>query len=136
MVTIRSATVTDIPEVLRVWQLATTESSATDDAVGIETLLRSDPDALLVAVRDGQIIGTVIATWDGWRGAMYRLAVLPAFRRMGVATSLVSHGERRLVSKGARRLHMIVVSDQQPAQAFWASAGYELSGQLRYVKTV
>ena len=40
--------------------------------------------------------GTVIASWDGWRGAMYRLAVLPSLRRRGIAAALVDEGERRL----------------------------------------
>ena len=32
---------------------------------------------LLGAERDHHIVGTLIVAWDGWRGNMYRLAVLP-----------------------------------------------------------
>jgi ribosomal protein S18 acetylase RimI-like enzyme len=78
----------------------------------------------------------VIVTWDGWRGAMYRLAVIPSRRRRGIATKLVSEGERRLRAHRARRLHMIVAGDAVDAQAFWTSAGYEPSDQLRYVKNL
>ena len=86
MITIRAATTEDIPAVLALWSAATVEPSATDDADGVATLLGVDPESLLLAVDDdGALVGTVIAAWDGWRGTMYRLAVLPALRRQGIA---------------------------------------------------
>lgn len=138
LITVRAATNDDIPAVLALWSEATVEPSATDDADGVVALLATDPASLLLAVEaDGTIIGTVIASWDGWRGAMYRLAVLPASRRQGIARRLVEDGERRLRAKGARRFHLIVLSEEAPAQAFWAAVGYEQQeGRLRYVKTL
>ena len=137
IVTIRSASVDDIVEVLAFWAEATVEPSATDDVDSVAALLRVDAESLLLAQRDdGTIVGTVIASWDGWRGAMYRLAVLPSHRRRGIAATLVEEGERRLRAKGARRFHLIVLEDEAPAQAFWTAVGYERqSGRLRYVKT-
>jgi len=137
MITVRAATTDDIPDVLALWSAATVEPSATDDVDGVAALLDVDPESLLLAIDDGgTIVGTVIASWDGWRGAMYRLAVLPSHRRRGIATTLVEDGERRLRAKGARRFHLIVVSDEEPARAFWTAAGYEQQDhRLRYVKT-
>ena len=137
MITIRAATTEDIPAVLALWSEATVEPSATDDADGVATLLGVDPESLLLAIADdGTLVGTVIAAWDGWRGTMYRLAVLPALRRQGIAGQLVEEGERRLRAKGARRFHLIVVAGEAPAQAFWTAVGYERQqDRLRYVKT-
>jgi ribosomal protein S18 acetylase RimI-like enzyme len=103
----------------------------------VATLLGVDPESLLLAIADdGAVVGTVVAGWDGWRGTMYRLAVLPALRRQGIARQLVEEGERRLQALGARRFHLIVVAGVAPAQAFWAAAGYEQQqDRLRYVKT-
>ena len=140
MITIRAATVGDIPAVLALWAAAATEPSVTDDDDGVRALLRTDPESLLLAIEgDGDreaVVGTVIASWDGWRGAMYRLAVLPSHRRRGIAAMLVSHGERRLHALGARRFHLVVLRDEPPANAFWTTAGYERQDTyLRYVKT-
>ncbi len=137
MITIRAATAGDIPAVLALWSAATVEPSATDDADGVATLLGVDPESLLLAIADnGAVVGTVVAGWDGWRGTMYRLAVLPALRRQGIARQLVEEGERRLQALGARRFHLIVVAGVAPAHAFWAAAGYEQQqDRLRYVKT-
>ena len=67
-------------------------------------LLRHDPDALLVAIAQSTIVGTLIAGWDGWRCHLYRLAVEPQYRRQGVAGALVAEAARRAARRGARRL--------------------------------
>ena len=133
--TIRSATNADIDAVLAFWRDATTEPSSTDDAASLTDLLAHAPDALVLAVEHDAIVGTVIVGWDGWRGALYRLAVAPSHRRSGVATALVEEGERRLRAQGAKRLHIIVDPDQEPGALFWTSAGYEPTDQSRFVKT-
>jgi ribosomal protein S18 acetylase RimI-like enzyme len=137
VISIRSATVDDVGDVLAFWAEATVEPSATDDADSVVTLLRDAPDSLLLAVDDDEaIVGTVIASWDGWRGAMYRLAVKPTVRRRGIAARLVEEGERRLRANGARRFHLIVLEEEAVARAFWEAAGYERQhSRLRFVKT-
>ena len=96
MVTLRPAGADDIDEILTFWSEATSEPSSTDDADGIGALLDRAPGALVVAIDNGAIVGTVIAGWDGWRGALYRLAVAPAHRRRGIASALVNEAERHL----------------------------------------
>jgi ribosomal protein S18 acetylase RimI-like enzyme len=132
---IRSATSFDVSSVLDVWSLADAEPTVTDDAASLRALLNREPDGLLVAEHDGEVIGTLIATWDGWRGHFYRLAVLPEHRRLGIASSLVAEAERRLESRGARRVNAIVVESDKRATAFWAAAHFEMqSNRLRFVK--
>jgi ribosomal protein S18 acetylase RimI-like enzyme len=121
---IRAATTTDVEPVLTCWQRAEAVPSATDDAAGIRALLNRDPGALLVAEIGGGVAGTLIAAWDGWRGNMYRLAVVPEHRRAGIATGLVRAGHQRLRSLGCRRITALVVGDHDPAVAFWERAGY------------
>jgi ribosomal protein S18 acetylase RimI-like enzyme len=88
-----------------------------------------------VSVHDGRFVGSVIGTFDGWRGNIYRLAVLPDMRRQGCARSLVAEVERRLVEEGARRISALVEEDRPWAMAFWQSAGYEVDARTtRYVK--
>jgi ribosomal protein S18 acetylase RimI-like enzyme len=121
--TIRSATRRDIGDVLALWRSAGSVPTVSDTPEAIETLLEHDADALVVAELAGQVAGTVIVGWDGWRGSLYRLAVAPERRRRGVASALVREGERRLRERGARRLTVIVVDDDERAMAFWKSTG-------------
>ena len=82
------------------------------------------PAALLVAERDGETVGALIATWDGWRGNMYRLAVHDGHRRQGIGLALIQAGETYLRQRGARRVTALVAFDDREAGGFWAAAGY------------
>jgi len=134
---LRPATADDIAAVLAFWADATAEPSSTDDTVGLEGLLAQAPGALIVAVDDGTIVGSVIAGWDGWRGTLYRLAVASSHRRRGIATALVDEAEQHLRQHGVRRMHLIVgLAGGNAAIEFWRSARYEPTDQLRMVKNL
>lgn len=133
---IRSARATEIESVVELWDEAA-EPTVADDRMSIERLLEHDPEALMVAELGGVLVGTLVAAWDGWRGNMYRLAVLPVHRRIGIALALVRAGEERLVSLGAQRITALVVSSHDDATGFWVAAGYEHDLRMaRYVKTI
>jgi ribosomal protein S18 acetylase RimI-like enzyme len=111
--------------------------SPTETAADLRGLLARDPEAMLVAEAEAELVGSLIVGWDGWRGTFYRLAVEPVYRRRGVATALVRAGEERLRALGARRLGAIVETDEADAMAFWAAAGYELQvARSRFVKNL
>lgn len=134
---IRPARRDELEAVLELWREAEATPTRTDDIAGLETLLAHDPGALLVAVDDGRIVGSVIAAWDGWRGAMHRLAVSPAARRRGIARALVATGEERLRALGARRVNALVNTAREPAVALWEIEGYELDARIgRFVKSI
>jgi ribosomal protein S18 acetylase RimI-like enzyme len=137
-VEIRSATAADIAAVLALWQHSRSGvASVSDDEAMIERLLATNPDALLVAERDGEIVATLIAAWDGWRGNMYRLAVAADLRRSGIATELVLAGERRLRDLGCFRITALVWGEDDPALGFWGAAGYSHDSRIhRYVRMV
>jgi len=75
----------------------------------------------------GRLIGTAIGAWDGFRGWLYRVGVLPAYRRQGIASALVSEVERRLVDAGARQINLMLWTENEEARAFYAHLGYERS---------
>ena len=96
-----------------------------------------DDRSLLVAEMDGELVGALIAAWDGWRGNMYRLAVRPDLRRRGIAGELVAAGHKRLLARGARRVTALVSRDDEVAKALWRSAGYDEDGQIaRFVRNL
>jgi len=135
MITLRAGTRADIEAVLTFWLDATAEPSTTDDADGLSALLERAPGALVLALDGDTIVGTIVAGWDGWRGALYRLAVEPSYRRRGIATKLVGEAEGRLREQGARRMHLIASrAGGKTAESFWISTRYEPTDQVRFVK--
>ena len=133
-VTIRPGRSGDVDAVLALWREADAEPTHTDDAAGLTTLLERDPDALLVAVDEDRVVGSVIAGWDGWRGSIYRLAVAPGHRRHGLGRRLLGAAEDRFRAAGARRCQAIVVQTDGQATAFWRASGWtEQSERIRFV---
>ena len=136
--TVRSAAAADVAAVLELWSRARSAgASLRDDEEVVARLLDAGPGSLLVAEREGELVGTVIAAWDGWRGNMYRLAVAPQHRREGVGLRLVHEGERRLRELGARRISALAWREDAPAYSLWKAAGYDDdAGVARFVRNV
>jgi len=125
---------------LDLWREAGTIPAVTDDIRILSCLIQNANTGLLVAEYQNTLIGTVIAAWDGWRGNIYRLAVLPDYRRQGIGQHLVERAESFLSSKGARRISVLVAKDESLARSFWDTAtdtGYNQDLRIvRYVKTL
>lgn len=125
-ISIRRCRLEDAQAVLELWAEARSEHAITADRLDdVERLIAtSSPAALLVAEADDEIVGALIAGWDGWRGNLYRLAVREGHRREGIGMALTRAGEEYLRSRGAHRITALVAFDDADAGAFWDSAGY------------
>jgi ribosomal protein S18 acetylase RimI-like enzyme len=129
MTTIRSATTTELAAVVDLWKRAGGPTSHAPELSDAVALLDRDPDALIVAVDDGQIVGTLIVGWDGWRCHLYRLAVDHNARRRGIATELFAEARDRAIATGAFRFDATVDGDNADAHGFWSSVGFEMEHQ-------
>ena len=124
-ITVRRCSHDDVGAVLGLWELARSSHASTPDRrEDIERLVEDSPAALLVAEAAGQIVGAVIAAWDGWRGNIYRLAVHPGYRRRGIGMQLTQAAEDYLRSCDIHRVTALVAFDDQAAGSFWEAAGY------------
>lgn len=124
-VAIRPGVAADAPALLDFWAIAGENASRpSDDSALIENLLDRDPESLFVAERRGEIVGTVIAGWDGWRAHLYRLAVDPGSRGQGIGRRLIQAAEDRLRALGAIRFDAMVLSDNVLGTTAWAAMGY------------
>ncbi|MEW1851848.1 N-acetyltransferase [Streptomyces albidoflavus] len=133
----RPAVARDIDSVLAFWGRAAEGKSITDDFAGVARLIDRDPEALILAERDGELVGTVIAGFDGWRCSAYRLAVHPDHRRQGIAGLLLEAAERRFRELDGRRVDAMVLEVNERAQKAWEASGYHREDHWRrWVKSL
>ncbi|MGH7374267.1 MAG: GNAT family N-acetyltransferase, partial [Candidatus Rokuibacteriota bacterium] len=85
---------------LDLWHHADASPSPTDTPEQIGQVIRDPAARVLVAVDNDLLVGSIIGGWDGWRGNIYRLAVLPSYRRRGIGRALVAAAEQSLVERG------------------------------------
>ncbi len=138
-VAIRRGRPEDIEQVLELWTRAGATPKPTDTPEGLARLLASSQAVLVLAEEDGRVVGTAIGGWDGWRGNIYRVAVLPEYRRRGIASGLLREVDAALAALGAKRITVLVEQDHPCAVSFWNAlerAGYRRDPTMtRYVKT-
>src|SRR5262249_4848413 len=120
----------DVGAVLELWRQADATPGVTDNADDLRRAVAETRASVLVAEAGGQIVGSVIGTFDGWRGNIYRLAVHPDYRRRGMARALVAEVEKRLTQQGAKRITALVEKDHPLAMSFWDAVGYRVDERI------
>jgi ribosomal protein S18 acetylase RimI-like enzyme len=128
----------DYSAALELWQNAGTgvRLGPSDAPEEIEKKLQRDPDLFLVAELDGRLVGTVIGGFDGRRGLVYHLAVLPSERGRGIGSQLMDELERRLKEKGCIRCYLLVTFDNPDAMEFYEARGWSRMQLATYGKNL
>lgn len=88
-------------------------------------------DDLLVATREGRVVGFVMFTIESGRyeqdvrtGLVENLYVRPAARREGIGSALLHEAESRLRAAGATTITIEAMADNERAREFYATHGY------------
>jgi len=88
----------------------------------------------LVAVEEGELIGTAMAGFDGHRGWVYYVAVSPAHRRRGVGATLMQSVEDALAGIGCPKLNLQIRSSNHEVKEFYSSLGYFVEDRISMAK--
>jgi ribosomal protein S18 acetylase RimI-like enzyme len=110
---------------IALWEVCGLFRSWNDPHLDIARRRSVDDGLFLVAERDGTVVGTLMAGYDGHRGSINYVGVLPADRRLGIGRALMSEAERRLLEKGCPKINLQIRTDNLEAVGFYRRLGYE-----------
>jgi ribosomal protein S18 acetylase RimI-like enzyme len=114
----------DVASVVALWAACGLTRPWNDPLRDIERARATWPDLLLVAVDGDDLVGTVMAGYDGHRGWLYYLASAPDRRGEGIGRALVEEAERRLVALGCPKVMLMVRESNTGARAFYDTLDY------------
>ena len=96
----------------------------------IRRKLTVQPELFLVAHVNDQVVGTVLAGFDGVRGWVHHLAVHGSCRRQGIASLLMTAAEKGLAALGCPKVNLQVRATNEGVVAFYRALGYQLEERL------
>lgn len=123
-IVIRPFAPADEDAVVELWQAAGLTRPWNDPHKDIARKLRVRPEWLLVAVAGDEVVGTVMAGYDGHRGWINYLAVAAGQRRAGLGRALMAEAERLLGEAGCPKVNLQLRQGNDEALAFYESLGY------------
>ncbi len=114
----------DITAVVNLWDQCDLIVPQNDPHKDIIAKTRFQPELFLIAQLNWQLIGTVMAGYDGHRGWINYLAVDPDYRRKGYGRLLVEAAENRLKELGCQKVNLQIRGTNKQQLAFYRAIGY------------
>jgi ribosomal protein S18 acetylase RimI-like enzyme len=89
-----------------------------------------------VAEVGGKVVGSVMAGYDGHRGWIYSLAVLPEYRKRGLGSRLMRHAEEHLTVLGCPKINLQIMQGNEGVEAFYRKLGYQTEPRISMGKKI
>ena len=121
---IRPFEAADEDAVVSLWERCGLTRPWNDPRRDIARKRRVQPELFLVGERDGRVVATAMAGYEGHRGWVNYLAVEPASRGAGLGRSLMAEVERLLLERGCPKLNLQVRGENAAAIGFYRALGY------------
>ena len=124
----------ELERVIEVWKKAGLpyRPRGRDSRANLRRQRRLAPDLFLGAYVDGRLVGVSIASDDGRRGWINRLAVVPEARRTKVGTSLVKASENALRKRGRRLFCVMIEKGNEASMELFQKTGYSRQEHIVY----
>ncbi|HNQ23149.1 MAG TPA: GNAT family N-acetyltransferase [Phycisphaerae bacterium] len=135
-VRIRPARTEDYDAIVAVWQAVglsfCQEGRESQEAFGRQ--LEHFHGLYLVAQHGRRVVGVVLGSHDQRKGWINRLAVLPAYRRQGIAQQLVRACEAALLAAGIEIFAALIEPENDASAALFERLGYRNDVPARYYR--
>ena len=115
----------DQDDVIALWRdcgLLTDKNDPHDD---IRRKINHSPDLFFIGRRNGKIIATLMAGYEGRRGWINLLGVAPSAQKSGYGREIMHYAEKELAERGCIKINLQIRHTNKQAINFYQSLGYE-----------
>ena len=130
-------------EVVKLWIAAGLKLTFSDTRDEIAKFYEHNKNSFFILVKDGKIIGTVIGAFDGRRGYVHHLAILPDFQHHNYGTLLMEHLTEYYRKNGVVKIHLFIEKPNEAVGKFYEKLDWHyrddiilMSKTLRSIDTI
>ena len=128
---IRAYVESDEAQVIQLWRAVFPDNPSWNvPKADIDRKLAVQRELFLVGDLDGEIVGTVMAGFDGHRGWVHLVAVSPKHRQQGFGRAMMIEAEKKLRDIGCTKINLQVRATNQGVIAFYESLGYAVEERV------
>lgn len=128
---------TDRAQVIELWRTVFGyETAHNEPSLAISKKVATNDGMFFVAREGLNVIGTVMAGYDGHRGWLYAVAIHPERRRSGLGSRLVRFAEVALSGVGCMKINLQLLATNEATAAFYKSLGYSVEPRVSMGKVV
>jgi ribosomal protein S18 acetylase RimI-like enzyme len=118
-------------QVVALWQsVFGYETAHNEPVLAIMKKLAVQDGLFFVATDKVNVVGTVLAGYDGHRGWLYSVAVDSSRQRQGIGRLLVKHAERALCRVGCMKVNLQLLASNESTASFYTSLGYSVEPRV------
>jgi len=111
--------------VIQLWaQVFGYPDSRNDPATSIDRKMAQQDGLFWVAMEESNLAGTIMAGYDGHRGWIYSLAVLPEYRHQGIGSRLLEYALQVLSKAGCPKVNLQIIADNHEVREFYKAHGF------------
>ena len=131
MISIRQYQEYDEAQIVNLWRVVFPENPAWNDPLSdIRRKLSVQRELFLIAELENKIVGTIMAGFDGHRGWVHLLAVLPEYRKQNIGRELMQRVENDIQSTGCAKLNLQVRANNKGVVEFYSKLGYNVEERV------
>jgi ribosomal protein S18 acetylase RimI-like enzyme len=121
---IRQYSPADREAVINLWKTCNLTKSWNNPEQDINRKLKDSPELFLVGTINDIIFSSVMAGYDGHRGWIYYLAVVPEYRKQGLGRRIMAAAEEKLLAIGCPKIDLMVRKNNPDVITFYEKIGY------------
>lgn len=111
--------------VIDLWKQCDLIVPPNDPAVDIQRKFVFQPELFFIALEDGQVIGSIMGGYEGHRGWLNYVAVLPDYQKRGYGKKLIDKAIDELRKLGCLKVNVQVRRNNPSAVEFYKHLGFK-----------